>query len=133
MTTTTFYAPGAAIPESGQRALIVEDQPEIGDLLAKILQPLGFQTFIAGDGIEAVRLAAAINPNVLTLDLNLPVKDGNSVLRDLAMNPDTSQIPVVVISAHTGQLRATGQVVGVLCKPFDIHEVAEAIALAAGL
>src|SRR5581483_4330452 len=103
MTTTTLAFEGEVkAPLGVQRALIVEDRPEIGDLLAQILQPLGFRTYIAYDGIEATRLARTIRPDLLTLDLNLPVRDGHSVLGDLAADPLTSRIPVIVISAYTG-------------------------------
>lgn len=128
MTTTILSERAPTAPAGILRALIVEDQPEIGDLLAQILQPLGFQTYHASNGVEAVRLATALSPDLVTLDLNLPVRDGHSVLRDFAANALTSQIPVIVISAYTGQLRPTAQVVGVLQKPFDVQDLLDAVA-----
>ncbi len=131
MTTTTVALEGPIFARAEVlRALIVEDQPEIADLLAQILQSLGFYPSIAGNGIEAIRLARTIKPDLLTLDLNLPVKDGHGVLVELAADPLTSQIPVIVISAYTGNLRPTRQVIGVLQKPFDVQELLDTIALA---
>ena len=127
---TLFHEADVSSPTGVRRALIVEDQPEIADLLAQILQPLGFRTYRAANGADAVRLAVSIAPDLMTLDLNLPVKDGQSVLRDLAADPLTSQIPVIVVSAYTGQLRPTKQVVGVLPKPFDVQELLDTISFA---
>src|SRR5579884_2477966 len=132
MTTTTISARRDATSVAvAQRALIVEDQREIGDLLAQILQPLGFQTFNALNGVDAVRLAQTVAPDLITLDLNLPLKSGHDVLRELAANKLTCDIPVIVISAYTGQLRPTRQVAGVLEKPFDVQELVETVALVA--
>jgi CheY-like chemotaxis protein len=131
MMTTTISCESELDTATGvYRALIVEDQPEIGDLLAQILQPLGFQTFFAVNGVEATQLARSVKPDLLTLDLNLPVKDGHTVLRELAADSLTNCIPVIVISAYTGQLRPTNQVVGVLQKPFDVQELLDTIAIA---
>ncbi len=131
MTTTTIALEGHITHGEALRALIVEDQPEIADLLAQILQSLGFCTFIAGNGIEAIRLAKTVKPDLLTLDLNLPVKDGHDVLVELAADLLTSEVPVIVISAYTGNLRPTRQVIGVLQKPFDVQELLDTVALAA--
>ncbi|HVC33643.1 MAG TPA: response regulator [Chloroflexota bacterium] len=131
MTTTTIsVSRDVSAATAVQRALIVEDEPGIGELLAQIIKRRGFKVYSARDGDEAVRLARAISPDLVTLDLNLPVKDGHSVLREFALDPRTSRIPVIVVSAHCGQLRPAGQVVGVLQKPFDIHELEDAITIA---
>ncbi len=131
MTTTTPALEGEVQAPLGVHcALIVEDQPEIGELLAQILQSLGFRTHIAYDGIAATRLARTIRPDLMTLDLNLTVRDGHSVLRDLAADPLTDRIPVIVISAYTGQLGRTKQIIGVLQKPFDVQELLDTVALA---
>jgi len=109
------------------RVLIVEDQPEISDLLAEVLEPLGLEPVIARDGLEAIELALAVRPDIITLDLNLPLKDGRSVLRDLANDPATSAIPVVIVSACCGELIPEGQVVEVLAKPFEVSDLIDAV------
>lgn len=133
MTTRTISLRGeSARTLAAHRALIVEDQPDIADLLAQILQPLGFQTFVAHNGVDALDLARTIVPDVITLDLSLPVKDGHSVLHELASDVLTRQIPVVVVSAYTGQLRPTSQVTRVLQKPFDVGDLVDAVTIAVG-
>jgi CheY-like chemotaxis protein len=119
-------------PARPRRILIVEDQPEIGEMLAQILGPAGFQTFTATNGVEALDLAAALMPDVITLDLNLPMKDGQAVLDELAADARTAAIPVIVISAYTGRLHPTDQVIGILRKPFDIQELLDTIGVAVG-
>ncbi|HLH72736.1 MAG TPA: response regulator [Chloroflexota bacterium] len=105
----------------------MEDQLEISELLSDVLQPLGFQTFVARDGSEATNLVRALKPDVITLDLNLPLKDGRMVLRELAEDPATKHIPVVIISACSGGLTPNGQVVEVLSKPFELADLIGAV------
>lgn len=112
------------------RVLIVEDQSEICELLTNLLQPLGMHVFIASDGEQAVAQALLIRPHLITLDLNLPLKDGQSVLEDLADDPRTCDIPVIVVSAYVGDLRPTGQIVDVISKPFDVSEFIDAVSIA---
>lgn len=131
MTTTALLRRAEVSHPTGvRRALIVEDQPDIGDLIEQIIHPLGFETYRASDGDEAVRLARAVAPSLITLDLKLPVKDGHSVLRELASEPATRDIPVIVISAYTDRLQPTRQVVGVFEKPFEVKELEDLITLA---
>lgn len=129
-TTALLHRAEVSRPTGVRRALIVEDQSDIGDLIEQIIRPLGFETFRASDGDEAVRLARAIAPSLITLDLKLPVKDGHSVLRELASEPTTRDIPVIVISAYTDRLQPTKQVVGVFEKPFEVKELEDLISLA---
>jgi two-component system, OmpR family, copper resistance phosphate regulon response regulator CusR len=65
------------------RILIAEDEPRIAALLEKGLQTQGFTTTISGDGQEAVDLAQSSNFDLLLLDLDLPSKDGWTVLKEL--------------------------------------------------
>ncbi|MGH2457880.1 MAG: response regulator [Chloroflexota bacterium] len=133
MTTPALLKRGEAIDPTGvRRALIVEDQSDISDLIDQIIRPLGFVTVRASNGEDAVRLARAIAPSVITLDLNLPLKDGHEVLLDLASDPTTRDIPVIVISAYTPHVKRTEQVVGILGKPFEIEDLQQTITVATG-
>ncbi len=82
------------------RIAIVDDQPEVRQLVRRILQSQGeYQLFEACNGREAVELAVREHPNLIILDLMMPELDGFSVLDALTANPDTSDIPVIVITA----------------------------------
>jgi CheY-like chemotaxis protein len=82
------------------RLLLVEDTPEIWDFLSRRLQRRGHEVALAHDGragLEAVRQG---RPEVILLDMNLPVMDGWTVARTLKDNPETQGIPIIALTAH---------------------------------
>ena len=103
--------------------LVVEDDPQLSDLLSVIVQALGYQVVVAQDGLTAIGMARTMSPALITLDLALPVLDGQSVLDRLAIDERTRGIPVVVLSACARDLRRTTQVVEVMGKPFEVDEL----------
>ena len=68
----------------------------------------------------------------MLLDLMLPRKDGNDVLAELASDPSSSKVPVIVVSAYIDRLRRTPQVRGVLTKPFELPELLNVVAKEVG-
>ena len=85
---------------SGQkkRVLVVEDKPHARTLLHTYLKEAGYVTEIATNGVEALEKAKLWKPDVITLDILLPVKDGWQVLRELKEHPLCKEIPVIIIS-----------------------------------
>jgi threonine synthase len=82
------------------RIAIVDDNPDVRRLIRRILQAQGDYTlFEATNGLEAVELAVREHPNLIILDLMMPGMDGFSVLESLQTNPDTADIPVIVVTA----------------------------------
>ncbi len=82
------------------RIEIVDDTPDARRLIRRILQSQGeFTIFEACDGIEAIRVAREERPNLIILDLMMPGMDGFSVVDALQANPDTQDIPVIVVTA----------------------------------
>ena len=79
--------------------LVVDDDHVACDLLYAYLQPAGFNVVECYDGVEALRLAKEIRPDVISLDLIMPGIDGWEVLARLKTDPTTSQIPVVMASS----------------------------------
>ena len=82
------------------RVLLVEDNEMNRDMLTRRLARRGFAVESATDGAEAVARAAASPPDVVLMDLNLPVLDGYEATRQLKESPATSRIPVIALSAH---------------------------------
>jgi len=82
------------------RVLLVEDNEMNRDMLTRRLARRGFAVESATDGAEAVTRAAASLPDVVLMDLNLPVLDGYDATRQLKESPATSRIPVIALSAH---------------------------------
>jgi two-component system phosphate regulon response regulator PhoB len=80
--------------------LIVEDEADIVTLLRYNLEREGFRTATAGDGEEALLLAAEQAPNLVLLDWMLPLMSGLEVCRQLRRNPKTRDIPVIMLTAR---------------------------------
>ena len=82
------------------KLLLVEDHEEIWDFLSRRLKRRGFEVTVATDGQAGVDQARALMPDVLLLDMNLPVMDGWSAARVLKADPDTAGIPIIALTAH---------------------------------
>lgn len=82
--------------------LIVEDQLELRTLYAQELTISGFDVIEAGDGVEAIDHTTARLPDVVLMDLSLPVLDGWEATRRLKADTNTAHIPVVALTAHDG-------------------------------
>jgi two-component system cell cycle response regulator DivK len=82
------------------RILLVDDDPDTRVVFRTILEHYGFEVLEAEEGEEALRVAAAGEPQLILLDLSLPVLDGWEVARTLKAEPHTSSIPIVAFSAH---------------------------------
>src|SRR6266508_400036 len=119
---------GAAVAtEAAPRGtvLVVEDDEAISELLVLLLREHEYDSRPAHDGRSAIRLARQLKPDLITLDLALPGLDGQSVLKRLRIDPETREIPVIVISSFTqvvpsGDRRKVAYMIG---KPFDVSEV----------
>ena len=79
--------------------LVVDDDRDIRDALAQILTEEGFDVTEAGDGVQALAAIAKRRPDVVLLDLMMPVMNGWQVLQTLKQSADLSTVPIVVLSA----------------------------------
>ena len=79
-------------------ALVIEDAQQAGELLRLHIESAGYRVEIARNGSDAVDMAKRLRPNVITLDLLLPVKDGWQVLKELKRHPLCKHIPVIIVS-----------------------------------
>ncbi len=82
------------------KLLLVEDHEEIWDFLSRRLKRRGFDVVVATDGQAGVDQARAQHPDVMLLDMNLPVLDGWSAARLLKADPATAGIPIIALTAH---------------------------------
>ncbi len=82
------------------RVLLVEDHEEIWDFLSRRLTRRGYEVTVATDGQAGVDRARADRPDVMLLDMNLPVLDGWSAARMLKAEPATAGIPIIALTAH---------------------------------
>lgn len=84
--------------ERKTKVLIIEDEPALRDIYATKMRMEGFEVVEAGDGIEGLDLAIQASPDIVLLDVVLPMKDGFEVLKDLKNNTKTRIIPVIILS-----------------------------------
>jgi len=91
-------AAAAGRGQPGARILVVDDDPDIANLIRLYLERADYQVLIARDGVEALRLAQAERPDLITLDILLPDMDGFKVLEHLKADPVTFTIPVLLLS-----------------------------------
>src|ERR671934_1185924 len=105
--------------------VVIEDNQDINDLLSSILEEEGYQVVSVTNGSQAVQAARQHRPDLITLDLALPGKDGWAIARELQEDPTTEHIPILVISAYTRDLDAPlrRQVDRIISKPFYFTQV----------
>ena len=82
------------------RLLLVEDNELNRDMLSRRLQRLGYEVIIAEDGAAGVRQAQEKIPDLILMDMSLPVMDGWEATRQLKAEAKTAMIPVIGLSAH---------------------------------
>lgn len=82
------------------RILLVEDNEENREMLGRRLLRRGHQLSFAADGAEAIDIATAELPDIVLMDLSLPVIDGWEATRRLKADPRTAAIPVIALTAH---------------------------------
>jgi CheY-like chemotaxis protein len=95
------------------KILLVEDNELNRDMLSRRLARRGFEVVLAGDGAEGLDTARAEQPDLVVMDLSLPVLDGWEAIRQLRADPAIAGIPVLALTAHAmagdrGQALAAG-------------------------
>jgi two-component system cell cycle response regulator DivK len=83
--------------------LLVEDNEMNRDMLSRRLRRKGFQITTANDGVEGINLANSLKPDLILLDMSLPIKDGWTAARELKADSETSHIPIIALTAHAMQ------------------------------
>jgi two-component system, cell cycle response regulator DivK len=82
------------------KILLVEDNEMNRDMLSRRLRKKGFEIVLAVDGEQGVRLASADDPDLILMDMSLPVIDGWEATRRIKAAPETSRIPIIALTAH---------------------------------
>ena len=80
--------------------LLVEDNEMNRDMLSRRLERKGYRIVTAEDGGQGVELAAQLRPDLILMDMSLPVLDGWEATRLLKSRPDTCSIPIIALTAH---------------------------------
>ena len=109
-------------PAYSAHVLLVEDDDSAREILAKALRMTGYQVRTAADGLAGLRMLEAFEPDVVIVDLLLPVASGFEVLDELRAVERTQHTPVIAISGSESGLkraRSNPEFFGILEKPFD--------------
>ena len=120
----------SASPNRGPRmpktVLIVEDDEDTRSIFSTALTERGYRVITASQGAEGVHLARRHLPNLILLDIRMPVMSGWGAVRYLRADPKTRNIPVCAISAYSpddNEAERMQQFACFLMKPIDPHEV----------
>ena len=115
-----------------KKVLIVEDEETIQRLFKDVLEKVGYKIIIAGDGEQGVQLASKEKPDLILMDVQMPVKDGLEATKEIKGNPLTNNIPVVALTAlamkgDEERIRAAG-CDDYISKPVQIRALLEKVA-----
>lgn len=111
-----------------ERILVVEDAPDIANLLKIYFTSKGYEVLTAGRGQVALDICRKTPPNLALLDVNLPDMEGYDIGKELRKSPRTRHIPIIFLTARgerQDRLKGLGEVQAqyYIVKPFDIEEV----------
>jgi twitching motility two-component system response regulator PilH len=81
-----------------KQIMIVDDSPTDAHLLQKMLERNGYQTLTAGNGTEGIEVARLLRPDLILMDVVMPGLNGFQATRELSTNPETSSIPVIIVT-----------------------------------
>ena len=114
----------------GRRILIVDDEPELVRALALRLNSAGYETLSASDGPGAMDIALSHQPDLVLLDIGLPLQDGYQVATMLRTEQRTAHIPIVFLTARTWDLDKAREVRpdGYVVKPYQPAELLDIVA-----
>ena len=109
------------------RILVVDDEPDVVTLMQRSLESGGYDVLCAYDGISALDLVDSEKPDMVLLDIMMPMMSGYEVCEQIKANPQTKHIPVLcVTSAHSEDTRKRSKQAGaqgLLVKPFMPKEL----------
>jgi two-component system, cell cycle response regulator DivK len=113
------------------KLLLAEDDQFIRDMLVRRLELQGFEMVAAADGREALLAARHHRPDLIIMDLDMPVMDGRNAMRALKSDPHTFKIPIIVLTTHAEPedvvQAADYECVGFETKPIVLRRLLERI------
>jgi signal transduction histidine kinase/CheY-like chemotaxis protein len=112
----------------GRHVLVVDDEPDIADLIAGQLAPLEVQTTIATNGADALEHLRSNSYDAVTLDILMPGMDGFDVLKEIRADADLRHLPVLFVSVFSGRRELAGE--WVVSKPIDADELRDVLGAA---
>ena len=121
-------AEGGPLPREalrGRKVLVVDDEPDIAELIAVNLEPYEVETKIAHSGAEALEHLRRERFDVMTLDILMPGMSGLEVLEEIRADPELSRTAVVFVSVYSGREALAGE--WTVAKPIDAEQLTDAL------
>lgn len=110
-----------------KKVLVVDDEADVRKFLKAILEKHGYETLTAEDGTVALEIARRENPDLVTLDLQMPHGTGTDFYRKFTRSHDYKGTPIIVVSGLAGRELAVKKPVAVFDKPIDPDEFIAAV------
>ena len=110
-----------------KRVLVIEDTPDNRQIIRDLLVNSGYEVIEASDGEAGVVKAAEVSPDLILMDIQLPVLDGYEATRRIKANPDLAHIPIIAVTSYAlsgdeAKTKAAG-CDGYVAKPFSPREL----------
>ena len=114
-----------------KKALIIEDNPDVLDVLSRQLEMLGFAVFTASNGEDGVEKASEEKPDLILMDIMMPGMDGREATRRIRSNPMSKEIPILATTVLFTELELNKCIEAgcndYIVKPFTFEELREKI------
>ena len=112
-----------------KKILIIEDDISIRELLVEILEGNGYQVFHGTNGLDGIKSLEAIIPDLILMDIMMPLMDGYAFRKELLLNPKWNSIPVVAMSAQfqAKEKLADYEINNFINKPLELDHLLETI------
>ena len=111
-----------------KKILIVDDDPEILDYLSELLQDNGYETATAINGVDGLDKVRAVQPDLITLDMDMPEKGGTNFYAGLRKDQAIKNIPVIVVSGVGPRPPVLTKDVPTISKPIDNAKLLQLVA-----
>ena len=109
------------------KILIVDDEDDFHDILRQILEPAGYEVISAADGVAGLAEMRRSRPDLMLLDVNMPLKDGYGVCKEVRADEEFADLPILMLTIRHQDAEVTkGLALGAddyLAKPFDPAEL----------
>lgn len=115
-----------------KKIMVVDDEPHLVRYMTAFLEDSGYETCSASNGEEAMEVLKRENPDLVTLDLQMPNETGTRFYRNMTKSKLYKEIPVIVVSGLPGRHLAVSQPFAVFEKPVDRDALLEAVKKAIG-
>ena len=115
------------MPNQSAKIVVADDDLDLCELLAMKLRQSDFEVFMALDGMQAIELVRSVEPDLVILDIMMPLMSGMEVLRQMKSEPAIADIPVILMTAKRQENDvASGFALGVvdyIVKPFNLKDL----------